>query len=200
MSDYLKYRDSLKTGDIILFSGKGLLSTGIQIGSACHWSHVGMIIRFTQPDLVLLYQSSPLTKVHDYTQSAPQPGVQINLFSEIHEHYDGDIAVKQLKGTLTTDMLDKLSTFRQEMKGRPFETSTLEIIKAAYDGPFGKNQEDLSSIFCSELIAEAFQRMGLLCHSSKASNEYTPRDFSDKGSLELCSGISFGPEIALKRS
>jgi hypothetical protein len=199
MEKYDNLRNSLKTGDIILFSGKGLLSTGIKIGSACHWSHVGMIVRFKKPDVVLLYQSSPLSKVHDYTHKSPKPGVQINLFSETCEHYNGDIALRRLKYDLSDEMLDSLSAFRQEMKHRSFETNKLEIIKSVYDGPFGKNETDLSSLFCSELIAEAYQRMGLL-NQNLASNEFTPKDFSEKGSLELLLGASLGQEIELKRT
>ena len=118
MDMYNKLRTSFQTGDIILFSGKGLLSTGIQLGSACHWSHVGMIVRSDKPDIVLLYQSSPLSKVHDYTHGAPKPGVQINLFSEIVKHYNGDIAFRKLNTNISSDMIDALSSFRQEMKHR----------------------------------------------------------------------------------
>jgi len=52
----------------------------------------------------------------------------------------------------------------------------LELLKSAYDGPFGKNEEDLSSLFCSELVAEAYQRLGLLTEGTP-SNEFTPADF-----------------------
>lgn len=61
----------------------------------------------------------------------------------------------------------------------------LELIKAAYGGWLGDNKENLSSLFCSELVAEAYQRMGLLpevgsAHKVKPSNEYTSRFFSRK--------------------
>ena len=42
------------------------------------------------------------------------------------------------------------------------------------------SNEDLSSIFCSELIAEAYQRMGLF-GKEKNSNKYTPKGFSSEG-------------------
>jgi hypothetical protein len=41
----------------------------------------------------------------------------------------------------------------------------------------GINKEDLSSLFCSELVAEAYQKMGLLTEQLP-SNEYIPKDFS----------------------
>lgn len=92
-------------------------------------------------------------------------------------------------------MLETLSQFRQEMKGRPYEEDEIELIKAAYDGPLGRNTEDLRSLFCSELVAEAYQRMGLLSDAQPA-NEYTPKDFSDEGELVLLKG-KLGKEIRL---
>ena len=85
---------------------------------------------------------------------------------------------------------------RREVAGREYEQDTLELIKAAYDGPFGHNEEDISSLFCSELVAEAYQRLGLLSEE-KPSNEYTPADFSEKRDIALLAG-SLGPEIVIK--
>ncbi len=72
----------------------------------------------------------------------------------------------------------------------------MELVKAAYDGPFGRNTEDLSSLFCSELVAEAYQRLGLLSEA-KPANEYTPADFSEKKELQLLAG-TLGNEIIIK--
>ena len=57
------------------------------------------------------------------------------------------------------------------------------------------DKEDLSSLFCSELVAEAYQHMGVL-DPKKSSSEYTPDDFSSArdSNLELKTG-RFGPEI-----
>lgn len=81
------------------------------------------------------------------------------------------------------------------MAGREYEQDQIELIKAAYDGPLGRNSEDLTSLFCSELVAEAYQRLGLLSEE-KPSNEYTPAEFSEKRQLKLLKG-SLGKEIFL---
>ena len=62
-------------------------------------------------------------------------------------------------------------------------------------GAGGASDEDLSSLFCSELVAEAYQRIGLL-GDSVPSSEYTPGDFAAHSRLELLSG-ELGPEIVL---
>ena len=202
MSEYQKYRDSLETGDIILFSGPGKLSAGIKLGSLCKWSHVGMVVRVKDPDIALIYQATPSTAVKDFFLKKENPGVQINVLSHVIDTYPGDVAFRKLTVNRSQQVLDGLSAFRKEIQGRPFEEDTWEIIRAAYDGPFGSNEEeDLSSLFCSELIAEAYQRMGLLQKNEdggKISNEFTPKDFSDKGELDLLLGASLGEEISLK--
>ncbi|WDE99099.1 hypothetical protein PQO03_14775 [Lentisphaera profundi] len=201
-NDYHKHRGLLDTGDIILFSGPGILSAGIKLGSLCRWSHVGMVVKVKNPDIALIYQATPSTKAKDFFLKKENPGVQINVLSHTIETYPGDISYRKLNAERCQTMLDGLSAFRKEIKGRPFEESTWEIIKAAYDGPFGDNkEEDLSSLFCSELIAEAYQRMGLLeCNSKggKLSNEFTPRDFSEKGCLELLLQAQLSQEIEIK--
>lgn len=111
--------------------------------------------------------------------------------------YDGDIVIRKLEGvTFDNNDIKKLMEFRREVTSRPYEQDIIELIKAAYDGPFGLNTEDLSSLFCSELVAEAYQRLGLL-DESIPSNEYTPRDFSEKGKLKLLKG-RLSEEILLK--
>jgi hypothetical protein len=81
-------------------------------------------------------------------------------------------------------MVKALNTFRHEVSGRKYETNKIELLKAAYEGIFGENKEDLSSLFCSELVAEAYQKMGLLTEELP-SNEYIPKDFSEEKSLRL---------------
>ena len=117
MKKYEDIRENLKTGDIVLFSGKGGISHGIKLVTNSKWSHVGMVLRL--PDS-----------------------------------------------------------------------------KAAYDGPLGHNEEDLSSLFCSELVAEAYQRIGLLT-SAMPSNEYTPKDFAERRGLKLEKG-KLGEEISVE--
>ena len=202
MTRYEDIRDCLDTGDIVLFSGTGPVSTGIKVGTQSPWSHVGMVVRVDDPTLVLVYQSTTLSKVKDYIDNMPKQGVQINVLSQCVASYSGRIALRRLEVVRSPAMREVLNDFREDMKGRPYETSKLELLRSAYDGPFGSNCEDLSSLFCSELVAEAYQRMGLLLseeHGGKHSNEFTPKDFSSahKG-LSLLSGARLGEEITIK--
>lgn len=190
---------TFKTGDIILFSGQGLISTGIKVGTGSKWSHVGMIIRLQEFDMVAVWESTTLKTIKDSKTGTYVKGVQINQLRDRIIQYGGDIAVRHLEDVeFTQDDMSKLSVLRRDLTGRPYQKGILELIKAAYDGPGGANKEDLSSIFCSELVAEAYQTLGLL-DENIASSDYVPADFSEnsKKPLKLLKG-KLGPEILIK--
>ena len=172
---YSEIRKNLQTGDIVLFSGKGRISNIIKWFTKSLWSHVAMVIRSTEWDMLLLWESTTLNKLKDIQSGVARQGVQLVPLSERIRTYDGRIGIRKLE-TNKVIRHQPLMDFRQEVKGRPYEQSKLELLKSAYDGPLGQNEEDLSSLFCSELVAEAYQRMGFVSNDV-ASNEYTPADF-----------------------
>ncbi len=195
MPSYDSLRPHIDTGDIVLFSGKGGVSAGIKWLTRSDWSHVGMALRPADPDVILLWESALLNDAEE-AETGQISGVQLTPLRRRIAGYDGDIAIRNLEVERTPAMYEALNGLRQEVKGRPYEKSRLQLLRSAYDGPFGNNHEDLSSLFCSELIAEAYQRMGLLPETPHAS-EYTPRDFSDAGGLVLLKG-RLGPERAIR--
>lgn len=202
MVAYEAVREQLDTGDILLFAGKGLISTGLRVGSLCSWSHVAMVVRVKEPDVALLYQSTPVCKAKDFFDGTLKNGVQINVMSDAVNGYNGKVAVRHLSVERSPAMLEALSLFRQEVKNRPYEDHIVQMVQAVWDGPLGHVEEDLSSLFCSELVAEAYQRMGLLPNSEaggKPATEYTPKDFStDGGEIELLLNASLGEEIVIR--
>lgn len=195
---YSTKRGELKTGDIILFSGKGAFSDIIKYGTFSKWSHVGMVLKLPGYEFLTVWESTTLSNIADLDTKKPRKGVQLVALSDRVHQYSGSIAVRQLQGgSLDEGAIDNLMGLREEIKGKEYEKDKLELIKAAYDGPFGKNSEDLSSLFCSELVAEAYQRLGLL-DETKPSNEYTPADFSEKRMNSLRGDFTLSEEIILK--
>tara|TARA_Y100000296_G_scaffold2569_2_gene3618 strand:+ start:1442 stop:2044 length:603 start_codon:yes stop_codon:yes gene_type:complete len=176
--NYSGIRDSLNTGDIVLFSGKGRISGMIKWFTGSPWSHVGMVLRLTEYNMLLLWESTTLSKIKDINTGKARQGVQLVPLSERMKSYEGKVGIRRLNMFDKYQAIDHdvLMKFREEVKGRPYEESKIELFKSAYDGVFGGNEEDLSSIFCSELVAEAYQRLGLLTEGTP-SNEFTPADF-----------------------
>lgn len=197
---YRMLRNQLKTGDILLFSGKSGISEGIKFFTLSKWSHVAMVYKFQDPldsfGSIFCWESTTLSDVADAETGKLTMGVQRVELSERLERCFAkgyEVSVRQLSRPLTDKMLVDLNQFRTEVSGRPYEKHKLELIKAAYDGIFGHNKEDLSSLFCSELIAESYQKMGLLSEAVPSS-EYTPKDFSFEKRLRLQNDFSLGAE------
>lgn len=173
---YAEIRPSLKTGDILLFSGKGMVSGLIRRLTNSKWSHVGMVVRVPEFDMVLSWESTALATVRDVETLQKHRGVQLVGLRDRLALYDGEVQVRQLAHPIGAESLAALGAFRSEVSGRPYEQSKIELLKSVWDGWGGHNEEDLSSLFCSELVAEAYQRMGLL-PGDPPSNEFVPADF-----------------------
>jgi Permuted papain-like amidase enzyme, YaeF/YiiX, C92 family len=201
MASYESIRAELKTGDIVLFSGKGAISNVIKLFSGGKWSHVAMILRLKQfGDAVLLWESTTLTSVADIETGLRTKGVQLVPLSQRVQNYDGEINIRHLNKQITGTMTQSLAQCRLKLSRKPYERSEAELLKAAHDGLFGQSKgEDLSSLFCSELVAEAYQCMGLLPEPPKGlpSNEYVPLDFSERRPLALGAGYLLGDEIRI---
>lgn len=195
---YETIRPKLKTGDIVLLSGKGNLSTGIKWFTQSKWSHVGMVLLLKEFDTVMLWESTTLSNINDVETGKAVRGVQLVTLSERLSTYNGDACVRHLNYDVTPKMMETLRAFRQEVKGRPYEKSKLQLLKSAYEGILGSNEEDLSSLFCSELLAEVYQRWELFPEEIP-SNEYTPKDWSIGANkpLPLLKGATLGKEIAI---
>jgi hypothetical protein len=198
---YADLRSGLKTGDILLFSGKGGISDGIKFFCGSKWSHVAMVYRILDglEDSVFCWESTTLSNIPDAETGKLTKGVQrVELSERLERCFAAgyEVSVRKLNQKLDMNMLKALDDFRRKISGRPYEKNRLELIKSAYDGWLGQNKEDLSSLFCSEMVAEAYQRMGLLPETI-SSNEYTPKDFSDERKLSLLEGYSMNPEIRI---
>jgi len=200
---YSAIRDQLKTGDILLFSGKGGISDGIKFFTLSKYSHVGMVYKLNDPldtqGSVFCWESTTLSDINDADTGKKTKGVQrVELSERLESCFSKgyEISVRQLSKPISDQMTIALNNFRHEVSGRPYERDKIELIKAAYDGWMGENKEDLSSLFCSELVAEAYQRMGLLTEDMP-SNEYIPKDFSNEKSLSLELGYGLQNEISI---
>lgn len=201
---YQDLRDQLKTGDILLFSGKSGISEGIKFFTLSKWSHVGMVYKFESPldpkGSVFCWESTTLSNVKDADTGKLTRGVQRVELSERLERCFAqgyEISVRPLSKALTDEMIQALNLFRHDVSGLPYEKNKIELLIAAYDGIFGESkEEDLSSLFCSELVAEAYQKMGLLTEEIP-SNEFVPKDFSSERVLKLQLDYTLHNEIVI---
>jgi hypothetical protein len=186
-------RPRLDSGDVLLFGGDSRISRGIKRMTRCRWSHTALVARPGPGGPLLLWEATLDTDLPDVVTYKVKAGVKLYQLENWITYYGGETAIRQLNIERTPAMRAALLAFYEEARGRPYEQNRLQLMRA----DFGRNRtKDLSSFFCSELVAEAYQRMGLL-PPRPPSNNYTPRDFSSerKKPLPLQLGATLGPEI-----
>lgn len=145
----------------------------------------------------LIYESSHGTNLVGLDVKRKTAGVQLLFLSDRISTFKGDMVVRRLQDhdILPVDRASLLS-LRKELLGVPFEKSVWQMLASELKHRVVPQRADLSSVFCSELIAECYKVLGLL-GQDLPSNKYSPADFSAKRGLELLSG-KLGPQIRLK--
>lgn len=183
---------NLKTGDIVLFSGRCKVARLIQILTLCRWSHVGMVIIDGNYDTPLVYESTHNDRVPGLDIKKRTQGVQVVKLTDRLKGYHGEMAVMRLLDNEFNDVsLRRLDSLRKEFKGKPFEKNIRQAFMSMFK--WYRLEKDITSLFCSELVAQCYIELGLLdIHPS--SNNYTPADFARKR-LKLLSGHLSDPFI-----
>lgn len=184
------------TGDILAFSGNGLISAGIRWRTGhwqwawppyqpSPWSHVGIVVDIRATDIeaalntieisdaraVYLLDHPPGTVLLESTMLARAPclitgekikGVQCQLPGNRVDTYDGRVALLNPLTPLSEAQRAKLAALALDWVGRPYDGSGVALLGSfAWKHLRGFRAADRSSMFCSELVAEAFRQIGL---------------------------------------
>eukprot|EP01103_Thecamoeba_quadrilineata_P008721 TRINITY_DN1844_c0_g1_i4.p1 TRINITY_DN1844_c0_g1~~TRINITY_DN1844_c0_g1_i4.p1 ORF type:complete len:261 (+),score=34.30 TRINITY_DN1844_c0_g1_i4:102-884(+) len=180
----------VKTGDVVLFSFASVNTIVTKIATSSMWTHSAIVYLTCTGRLLLLESSSE--------------GVQKYLMEKRIENMMKKgitIGIVRLEGKLVVGAdYDLLSSFIESVIDRPYEKSFLELMRSAagHDSVVLSNkEEDLSSIFCSELTAACLQQIGVL-PKDRACNSYTPASF-DAPNLTCVEPSSLAPARTFKR-
>lgn len=184
---YTRLREQLKTGDLVLFSGRSFSARLVRGFTASRWSHVGLVVRQPEhPGVPLLWEATRASKVHDIVAGAPFDGVQLVSLDDRVASYQGLVAVRRLQGAGTDaaarETLDRLI---EAWQARPYRNFLRQHLSAWTIG-----EEALCfrrGGFCSELVAEVYRHWRLL-PGDRPAHHYVPRDFSAEDSLTLLRG------------
>jgi hypothetical protein len=173
---YGKHRGSIKTGDIILFSGTGLVSWIIKKATRTEYTHVGYVLAVPEKDVICLFHSTA------FGLFKWLKGPQMTFLSHELMARKGKAWVRHLRAPLTEEQTSVLWKCR-EYVGRPYETSIIDLLLTAMGWWRKKNTGDLA-IYCSELVKMAFEKARMLFFKQEF---HSPAAYSTSGKLELYS-------------
>jgi hypothetical protein len=108
--------------------------------------------------------------------------------------------VRCLNRPLGAAQCDRLEALRGELASRLARRGLLDLMSAAEDGWLGAGPEALGDPTDGELVAAAYQRLGLLddaAHGGAPARSFRPWQFAERYGLELKGGYALGPEIVL---
>jgi len=173
---YEEARELMQPGDVIAFGGKGNFSEIIKMATFSEVSHVGVIL---QTGVRGENNGRFFNQIIESTSLGDFNGVQINRFSDRLAHYDGDLWWLPLDKALRIEFFDQevFYNFLFQQDHKPYDMpqavgSALDLL----DKLGAENREDFNKFFCSELVAAALEKIGLVPKIN--ASEVTP--------IELC--------------
>ena len=100
--------ESLKTGDLLFFSGRGLASDVVRMFTRSYWSHIGIVVRLRGVSEPLVLESTTLSDSNDLMQGRPVSGIGMVPFSNKIAEYQGDVALRRFSGSSSTQQIIRM--------------------------------------------------------------------------------------------
>lgn len=201
------------TGDLLLFSGRGLTSYIISAGTYSPYSHIGMIVS-TDRYGPCLWESSFPDGCVDILTGTDKSGPRLIRLRDKISTYPGVVHYRRLQvdpyfleRQRSMGLSEKLGAFMQRENLKNFEWNYLDMARSAHRWVPGEEPGgDESAFFCSELVAATWREMGYLNSQARASDLYTPAHFAqgndvglefpiDSGGKRL---ITLGPTLVVR--
>jgi hypothetical protein len=183
------------TGDLWLFRGRKAADRAIRLFTNAPVNHVAMAV--TIDDLPpLLWHAELGRSTPDVWTGEPQRGAQLHRLEDAvrtwcHK-YEQRAWFRPLEGEVTPAMEDEVLRVVNEYDGHHFPR-TLSLARRWLLGRARRGVR-LEDVYCAELVAVTYQRMGLL-PDHRPANWYDPGRFWSGDRLELEGGATLGPEI-----
>lgn len=175
---YQMVRNQIKPADVIAYGGIGTVSNIIKFATRHPCSHVETVMQ-------TMYNSKGDTvnlAIGSTSLDNGFSGVKINRLSQNIENYNGNVWWLSLSDYSRTLLnMDAFLTFLFKQEGKKYDVS--QAIGSALD-IFWTNKEDFSRLFCSELVAGAFEAGGILTHVN--ASELTPANIVQMALYECC--------------
>jgi|TARA_R110000851_G_scaffold80181_1_gene176622 hypothetical protein len=176
MKNYYSIYDDLKTGDLIFFSGKGFVARVIRFFSGCEYSHVGMVLvlKIKNKRELAILESNGKSFIVDYHTGQFKSGVSIvNLTTKLHS-YNGKMGIKQLSKPMHETHKSKMESLICHLRHLGYTMTLYGLLSSVFKL---KPDEEVKSLFCSQLIVIILKRIGLI-KTDIPPEWYTPCELS----------------------
>ncbi|KAB7671244.1 hypothetical protein [Bacillus sp. B1-b2] len=190
---YVKLLPSLKTGDLILFSGQYPISKLVEKLEHSMWSHVGMVVRPDPLGEVYFFESTALTNLEDEWYHDHQTGPKVVKLLDRLKTYGQDVtpyvpplyALRSLDEETRIDSV-KLDQYIKEVHGIP-NPGEWQMIEEVVEGRIFSLPSKRKDYTCSRLIGEVYEMLNIATFHIPL-NGLMPADFSSGGKIELKQG------------
>lgn len=163
------------SGDLVLFSGKGLVSGTIRLFTGSCWSHVGLVIRDPHSGEPLLLESTVTDESSDLVLGRPVRGVQMVRLADKLAVYEGRVALRRLElEQRSPGFEEELRELAEIWRYRGYKSFTWTLLLDLLSG--NRRPPRVHRVFCSELVAEIYKRLGLMTRAVRSSR-CVPGDF-----------------------
>lgn len=187
--------EAAATGDIWLFRGKSFADMAIRAVTNAPVNHVGMVVAL-EDFPPLLWHAELGRSLEDVWTGQRQRGVQLHRLRDAvatwDERYGQKAWTRPLQGEITLAHEDRLLEVIEHYDGKPFPT-TLGLARGWLRGRVRK-ASSFEAIYCAELVASTYQRMGLLPEDRPAS-WYDPGRFWSGDRIGMVGPFSLGAEV-----
>jgi hypothetical protein len=183
------------SGDIWLFKGRKLADRAVRAATNSPVNHVAMALAID--DLPpLLWHAELGRSLPDVWTGEHQRGAQLHRLVDAVDtwvHRYGQRAyLRQLSVDVSVESENAALQVVSEYNGRRFPSS-LALARRWLAGRI-RRRVRLEDLYCAELVAVTYQRMGLL-DERRPPNWYDPGRFWSGDRLELLNGAALSPEI-----
>ena len=183
---------TLREGDIVLFKGHQIHDAAIRCCTGSEYNHVAIVVN-NGGELELFEASAAgvmCVPLEFYINSYYWSHMSKQFYKVVVRH----LTTQSGRG-VSREQRAALVRYQEEMMGRKFKLNALTYMQALLAVP---HKEDMSSAFCSQLVAGAYKRMGLL-PPEPAATSYFPRSFSQhaRTALPLTEGVKLGKELTM---
>lgn len=141
--------EELSSGDIILYSGKHPEHLRQQEFTGCPWSQVALVLRYAIHGQPFVFESTRLSACRDVRKGAILHGVQIACLEERIDSFEGKVAIRRHRPSLSRRAVSRLHAFADEVHGRPFNDSKWTAVRAFHRR---NERSDCSSFFAASWL------------------------------------------------